>query len=51
MLPLLLCVQGLAKNMPGFIAWRWAFFVPASCHVIMGIIVMLFSQVGRPASC
>jgi len=36
--------QGLSKNMPGFIAWRWAFFVPASCHVIMGITVMLFSQ-------
>ncbi len=40
-------VQGIAKTTPGFIAWRWAFFVPASCHVIMGIAVMLFAQVSR----
>jgi NNP family nitrate/nitrite transporter-like MFS transporter len=37
--------QGIARSTPAFIAWRWAFFVPASCHVLMGIAVMLLSQV------
>ena len=42
----LACLQGFAKSTPTFMAWRWAFFVPASAHVIMGIVVMLFTQVG-----
>lgn len=39
--------QGISRTNPTFIAWRWAFFVPASCHVFMGIAVMLLSQVSH----
>jgi MFS transporter, NNP family, nitrate/nitrite transporter len=36
--------QGISKYTPPFIAWRWSFFVPASAHVMQGILIMLFSQ-------
>jgi len=36
--------QGFMRITPSFMAWRWAFFVPASCHVLMGMAVMLFAQ-------
>jgi hypothetical protein len=32
-------------GVPAFQAWRWAFFVPGALHTIMGISIMLFSQV------
>jgi len=38
-------MQGISKSAPSFIAWRWAFFVPASFHVLLGISVMLLAQV------
>ena len=38
-------MQGFMRFSPSFIAWRWAFFVPASCHVLMGMAVMLLAQV------
>lgn len=37
--------QGISRSTPAFVAWRWAFFVPASCHVLMGIAIMLLAQV------
>jgi hypothetical protein len=38
--------QGIMNTgIPAFQAWRWAFFVPASLHTIMGMAILLFSQV------
>ncbi|WIA11705.1 hypothetical protein OEZ85_011801 [Tetradesmus obliquus] len=36
--------KGISASQPGFIAWRWAFFVPAAAHIILGASIMLFSQ-------
>lgn len=34
----------IAKNVPLFEAWRWAFFVPGACHVLIAFLIMLVSQ-------
>jgi NNP family nitrate/nitrite transporter-like MFS transporter len=39
--------QGISKSQPGFIAWRWAFFVPAAAHIILGSSILLFAQVRK----
>jgi NNP family nitrate/nitrite transporter-like MFS transporter len=31
----------IAHNVPEFEAWRWAFFVPGACHVIIAFLVMV----------
>eukprot|EP00878_Enallax_costatus_P038944 GHUV01044445.1.p1 GENE.GHUV01044445.1~~GHUV01044445.1.p1 ORF type:complete len:470 (+),score=58.19 GHUV01044445.1:180-1589(+) len=36
--------QAMSMTSPSFQAWRWAFFVPASCHIILGTSILLFSQ-------
>lgn len=37
--------QGIINGgVPAFTAWRWSFFVPASCHVILGVLILLTSQ-------
>ncbi len=30
----------IQHNVPEFEAWRWAFFVPGACHVIIAALVM-----------
>jgi NNP family nitrate/nitrite transporter-like MFS transporter len=30
----------IAHNVPEFEAWRWAFFVPGACHVLIAFLVM-----------
>jgi NNP family nitrate/nitrite transporter-like MFS transporter len=39
--------KGISVSVPGFIAWRWAFFVPASAHIVLGTAILLLAQV-RP---
>jgi MFS transporter, NNP family, nitrate/nitrite transporter len=39
-----LIFDGITHHMPGFIAWRWAFFVPASFQVILMVLVLSFAQ-------
>jgi MFS transporter, NNP family, nitrate/nitrite transporter len=34
----------MASGSPSFLAWRWAFFVPASLQVLLTILVLAFSQ-------
>lgn len=37
-------LQGIAKAVPEFEAWRWAFFVPGGLYLIAGISTLLFGQ-------
>lgn len=32
------------SGVPGFTAWRWAFFVPGGMFLVLAIMVFLFSQ-------
>lgn len=34
----------IAKNVPEYEAWRWAFFVPGAAHVIVAFVIMMISQ-------
>jgi nitrate/nitrite transporter NarK len=38
-------VQGFRHQVPGFSAWRWAFFIPGAIYIICGIFALLFGQV------
>ncbi len=35
----------IAKHVPLFEAWRWAFFVPGGMHLLVSLFVMLFATV------
>jgi sugar phosphate permease len=35
----------IAHNVPEFEAWRWAFFVPGACHVLIAFLVMVAATV------
>lgn len=35
----------IAANVPEFEAWRWAFFVPGACHVLVAFLVMVAATV------
>lgn len=39
-----LVYQGIARTQPAFIAWRAAMFIPGSAQIIIGIIILLYSQ-------
>jgi hypothetical protein len=41
--------ETIAKSVPHFTAWRWAFFVPGAVYLIWGIISMVIGQVGPGA--
>jgi nitrate/nitrite transporter NarK len=38
-----LILGGIAKNVPEFVAWRWAMFVPASMLILTGILILFFA--------
>jgi len=37
-------VEGIKRTTPGFIAWRWAFFVPASFQLLLTFCTMILAQ-------
>jgi hypothetical protein len=39
--------QGIKDHVPGFSAWRWAFFIPGGIYILCGIVALLFGQVRR----
>lgn len=36
---------GIARNVPTFEAWRWAFFVAGAAQVLMAFLVLTVAQV------
>ena len=37
--------RAIAKHVPEFEAWRWAFFVPGAMHLLVALFVMLLATV------
>ena len=36
--------ESIAKHQYGFIAWRWAYFLPGAMHITFALITILFAQ-------
>ena len=35
---------GIANSQPETLAWRYAFLVPACCHVVIAILILTLAQ-------
>ena len=36
--------ESIAKHQYGFIAWRWAYFLPGAMHITFALLTILFAQ-------
>lgn len=39
--------EGIAKHVPEFEAWRWAFFLPGGLFILITFLVLILGQVCR----
>lgn len=37
--------EGIAKHVPEFQAWRWAFFLPGGLFIIITFLILILGQV------
>lgn len=39
---------GIAQHQPETLAWRYAFLVPACCHVVIAVLILTLAQACLP---
>lgn len=37
--------EGIAKHVPEFEAWRWAFFLPGCLYIVITLLILVLGQV------
>ena len=42
--------EGIAKHVPEFEAWRWAFFLPGGLFILITFLILILGQVSFAAS-
>ncbi len=40
--------EGIAKHVPEYEAWRWAYFLPGCLFIIICFLILILGQVSHP---
>ena len=43
--------EGIARHVPEYEAWRWAFFLPGCLYIVITFLILTLGQVCRPSAC
>ena len=43
--------EGIAKHVPEYEAWRWAFFLPGCLYIVITFLILTLGQVHQPFAC